>query len=80
MHIYEYQMLKNHLESRILEHDGNHFHDEKTEMKDDVSFLLKIIEVEKAELSKMWSEEKINLKTRNKLLSTLDHQIQRHLI
>jgi len=79
-HIHEYQMLKDHLESRILEHDGNHFHDEQTEMKDDVSFLLKIIEIERAELSKMWSDEKINLKTRNKLLATLDHQIQRHLL
>ena len=55
-------------------------HDEQAEIKEDLSLLLQIIEVEKEELSRLWLEEKINLRTRNKLLATLDHQIQRHLI
>ncbi|OAI49153.1 hypothetical protein AYO45_03135 [Gammaproteobacteria bacterium SCGC AG-212-F23] len=79
-HIHEYQMLKKHIERRILNHDGISLHDEQNEIKEDLSFLMQIIEVERIELAKLWSEEKINLKTRNKLLATLDHQIQRHLI
>lgn len=79
-HIYEYQTLKKHLESRIAGHDGKSSHDEQAEKKADLSFLLQIIEVEKSELSKLWLEEKINLRTRNKLLSMLDHQIQHRLI
>jgi CPA1 family monovalent cation:H+ antiporter len=79
-HIYEYQTMKKHLESRIAGHDGKSFHDEQAEKKADLSFLLKILEVEKSELSKLWVEEKINLRTRNKLLSMLDHQIQHRLI
>ncbi len=79
-YIYEYQSLKKHLASRIFAHDGKSMHDEQTETKEDLSLLLKIIEVEKSELSRLWREEKINLRTRNKLLATLDHQLQRHLI
>lgn len=79
-HIYEYQMLKKQLESRIFNHDGKSDHDEQAELKEDLSLLLQIIEAERAELSKLWREEKINLRTRNKLLSVLDHQIQRHMI
>lgn len=79
-HIYEYKMLKKHLESRIVDHDEKSVHDEQAEMKKDLSLLLQLIEVEKTELSRLWLEEKINLRTRFKLLATLDHQIQRHLI
>jgi CPA1 family monovalent cation:H+ antiporter len=79
-HIYEYQMLKKHLESRILDHDGKSVHDEQAEIKKDLSLLCQIIEIEKAELSRLWLEDKINLRTRNKLVATLDHQIQRYLI
>jgi len=79
-HILEYQMLKKQFESRILDHDGISPHDEQAELKEKMSLLLQLVEVERAELSRMWQEEKINLRTRNKLISTLDHQIQRHLI
>ena len=78
--IYEYQMLKKHVESRIKDHDGKTFHDEQAEIKDDLALLSQVIDAERAELAKLWLEEKINLRTRNKLLATLDHQIQRHVI
>ncbi len=79
-HFREYQELKKHLEARIADHDGKKIHDEQAELKKDLSFLIKVIEIEKAELAKLWQEEKINLRTRNKLIATLDHQVQRHLI
>lgn len=78
--IYEYQILKSRLESRIAKHNDKLVHDEENEIKEDISLLLKIIETERAELLKLWREDKINLKIRNKLLATLDHQVQRHLI
>ena len=80
MHIYEYQTLKKQFESRILAHDGQLIHDEKSELKEKLSLLCQVIAVEKAELEKLWREDQINLKTRNKLATILDHQIQRHLI
>lgn len=79
-HLYDHQMLKKQLESRILSHEGETVHDEQAEMKEDFSLLLQIIEAERVELSRLWREEKINLRTRNKLISLLDHQIQRHMI
>jgi monovalent cation/hydrogen antiporter len=80
MYIAEYQMLKNRFESRILDHDGQLIHDEQLELKQQFSLLCQIIEVEKATLEKLWRENKINLQTRNKLATNLDHQIQQHLI
>ncbi len=79
-HIHEYKVLKKHLEHRISGHHDKITHDEQREMKEDLAFLQQIIEIEKAELTKLWQNEKINLRTRNKLLASLDHQIQRHLI
>ncbi len=80
MYIDEYHMLKEQFESRILDHDGQSIHDEQLELKNKLSLLYKVIEVEKAELEKLWSKNQINLQTRNKLATILDHQIQRHLI
>jgi monovalent cation/hydrogen antiporter len=79
LYINEYQMLKKKSKNRILEHDRKLFHDEKAEIKDKLFLLLQIINVERAELLKLWREEKINLRTRNKLLASLDHQAQ-HLL
>lgn len=80
VHLYEYRMLKVTFESRILEHDKTLFHDENIETREKLSLLLQITEAEKEELTKLWQEDKINLRTRNKLLATLDHQVQRHSI
>lgn len=80
MHIDEYQMLKNQYDSRMLEHDGKSTHDEVSELKENLSLSCQIIDVEKQELIKLWRENKINLRTRNKLVAVLDHQIQRLLI
>jgi len=79
LYIYEYQMLKKQFESRILDHDRISVHDEQAEIKEKLSLLFQVIEVEREELSRLWYEERINLRIRNKLLATLDHQIQHHL-
>jgi monovalent cation/hydrogen antiporter len=80
MYIYEYELLKNQFESRIVDHDKKTIHALESEIIEKSSLLLQIAEIEKAEITKLWFEDKINLKTRNKLISILDHQIQRSLI
>jgi len=80
-HILEYEMLNEQFASRISDHDGQMVvHDEQAEIQEKLSLLLQIITVERAELTRLWLEEKINLRTRNKLIATLDHQIERYLI
>lgn len=79
-HLIEYKRLINQFKHRIHDHDGQATHDEKTEMAQKLSLLIPLIDIERAELARLWSEEKINLRTRNKLIAALDHQIQRHMI
>ncbi len=79
-HIHEYQTLENKYRERILDHHGTKYHDEKIETKDSVFILLQLVKIEKNELLRLWRDEKINLRTRNKLLSLLDHQIQHFII
>lgn len=79
-HIHEYQTLQKQYQDRILEHDGKYVHNEELEIKDQLSLLLQLIKVEQKELLRLWKEDKINLRTRNKLLAMLDHQTQRFLI
>jgi monovalent cation/hydrogen antiporter len=78
-HINEYRMLKAQYKDRLRKHDHNYFRDEQKEMQNKMHILNQAINVEKAELLRLWQEEKINLKTRNRLLSMLDHQVQRFL-
>ncbi|MFI4955190.1 MAG: cation:proton antiporter, partial [Gammaproteobacteria bacterium] len=73
LYISEYRMLKNKLSIRIKNHNDNIAHDEMLEVKDEVFLLSQIIEVERSELLRLWHTEKINIETRNKLLSRLDH-------
>jgi CPA1 family monovalent cation:H+ antiporter len=81
MHIYEYQMLKKQFEIRIFAHKKTKsIHDEKAELQEHLSLLYKIYEIEKTTLEALWEENRINLKTRNKLALLLDHQIQRNVI
>ena len=76
-HILEYRILEKKFRSRISGHVDKDRHDEKNEMKNSIFLLQQIIKVEEGELLRLWREDKINLRTRNKLLSVLDHQIQR---
>lgn len=80
MHIYEYETLRNQFEARISAHTIDSIHNEEIEIKQKLSLLSKIIDIEKDEVVKLWREDKINLKTRNKLMAILDHQLQRNLI
>jgi Na+/H+ antiporter len=79
-YISEYQMVKKQLESRILKHEDQSTHDEKSELKEKLFLLCQIVQVEKEELSKLWQEGQINMKTRNKLVAILDHEVQRYLV
>lgn len=70
-----YKILKLKLATRIKSHDLNLPHDEKTEIEEEtfLSLRLRLIEVEKTELFRLWRTERINLAVRNKLLDRLDH-------
>lgn len=74
----EYRMLRDHLKENINNHDDPLNHDEEGEVRNEVILLSQIIEIERNELLTLWHNEKINLRTRNKLLDRLDHRI-RHL-
>lgn len=79
-YIYEYQMLKQNLQERILNHHDIVLHDEELEIQDKLNLLCNIVTVEKKELLRLWNDKNINLRTRNKLISILDHRLQRNLI
>lgn len=79
-HIHEHKSLEKQYKNRIADHHDEAFHDEALEVKGSVSLLLQVIKIEKEEVLRLWQEEKINLRTRNKLLALLDHQAQRFLV
>lgn len=79
-HIYEYELIKTSIESRIANHASKKHHDNAAEVRDGACLTLKIVDIEREALMKLWRDDQINLRTRNKLGSLLDHQIQRHLI
>lgn len=81
LYINENQVLEKQNKERIAKHDDQSLmqHDEVTERIDDIALLYQIIDVKRTELLRLWREDKINLTTRNKLLSKLDYQVQ-HLI
>ena len=74
LYISEYQMLKKNLKESIGQHGNIANHDEEAEIKDETFLLVQLIEIEKAELLRLWHAEKINMATRNKLLAQLDHR------
>lgn len=79
LYIQEYRMTKTLLKERIAQHgDSALEHDEQAEIEDETSTLLQMIEVERAELLRLWRKEKISLGLRNKLLERLDHR-SKHL-
>lgn len=78
LYIRQYKMLIRKLKSNLSKHDLDalHHHDEDKEMREEACLLSQLVEVERNELLKLWRMEKINLTTRNNLLSRLDHRIQ----
>jgi monovalent cation/hydrogen antiporter len=77
IHILEYQNLAKKYSERIQDHTDIDLHDEHTETSKSVAYLLEASKAEKTELMRLWREEKISLRTRNKMLSILDHQMQK---
>jgi CPA1 family monovalent cation:H+ antiporter len=83
LHVSEYTLLKNQFKLRLSNHNnmkGPLGFDTQIESLENLSLLYQLVEIEKETLLKLWSEEKINLRTRNKLIASLDHQIARHKI
>lgn len=78
LYIREYNMQKKQLVERIKQHEGALDHDEQAELKTEIFLLSQLINIERAELLKLWRAGKINLTVRNKLLERLDHRA-RHL-
>ncbi len=76
----EYSRLKNEFELRIQDHHESVPHDEASELYQKTKLISELSEIEKLEISKLWREGKISIKTRNKLLGVLDHRLERHLI
>ncbi|MDR3476873.1 MAG: sodium:proton antiporter [Gammaproteobacteria bacterium] len=73
-HISEYKLIRTHLNERITLHELKSPHDEKAEALEEVFLTSQIIEIERAELLRLWRSDKINLSVRNKLLEKLDHR------
>lgn len=77
VYIRQYKLLLKQLKERMSNHDIETLdHDEEEEMQKSLCLLSQVVEIERTELLKLWRMEKINLTTRNKLLSGLDHRIQ----
>jgi Na+/H+ antiporter len=77
IYISQYKMLLQQLKDSLSKHNLDTLeHDENEENPHGSGIVSQIVEVERVELLKLWRLEKINLSTRNKLLSRLDHQIQ----
>lgn len=75
LYIREYRMLKQQLKERIASHDKKTMaHDEAEEAKEEAFLVTQVIEIEKAELLRLWHEDKITLVLRNRLLDRLDHR------
>ncbi len=69
-----YRRTKIMLVERIAEHTDGQPHDEVAEAHAENVVAAQIIAMERAELLRLWREEKINLHIRNKLLDRLDHR------
>ena len=77
VHIRQYRMQIKQLKNNIANHDTHDAdHDEEAEINSEACLVSQIIDIERTELLKLWRMEKINLLTRNKLMSRLDHRIQ----
>ena len=76
MYQHEYQLFKERLKERISDHEEGKTHDQKKESKSAMLISSEIIKIERAELFKLWREEKINHTVRKRLIERLDHQMQ----
>lgn len=67
-----YTGVKNQLEEVVKNHKALEIQYEKNELNSSILLSLKILEVERAELMRLWHEKKINHEIKNKLLRKLD--------
>jgi len=80
LHINDYQLQKTQLELRVLHHKHCSDHDEQLEQLENLALLTELVDVQKEALLTLWRENKINLRTRNKLITILDHHIAHHTL
>lgn len=78
LRIKEYRMLRSQLKEIIANHNDIDHHDEVAESTHAAFVLAQIIEVERAELLRLWHEEEISTSIRNTLQERLDHR-SKHL-
>lgn len=72
LHIKQYQLLKKQLIEQIKNHSEYVDHDERLELQNEILLASQILEVERAELDRLWHKEEISYAVKSKLLQQLD--------
>jgi len=60
LRIKEYSMIEQHLRGRLYTHHSQSVYDGEAALKDKISILTQIIEIEREELAKFWHDNKIS--------------------
>lgn len=72
LHIKQYQLLKNQLKDKINNHPESIDHEGHLELQNEVLIISQVIDVERAELTRLWRKEKISFTVKTKLVQQLD--------
>lgn len=73
MHLNNYEKLKQNLSLRLTHYQGAEITEEYS-VTDEINLSHQTVEIEKEILIRLWHEEKISLRVRNKLLQELDYR------
>jgi len=73
LHVQQYKIQKKQLIERIESHDQGKPHIEELELKNELLISMQVIELERAELLRLWQKNEISYAVRNKLLQKLDY-------
>jgi CPA1 family monovalent cation:H+ antiporter len=74
LHLKNYKSLKKHLQDKINNAQPKEEFDEEDLLIEETNLFNKAIEIEKNILMDLWSQEKISLSVRNKLMEQLDYR------
>jgi len=72
LHIKQYELLKKQLVEKIKNHSAFIDHDAHLELKNEVLLASQLLEVERAELARLWHKEEISFAVKTRLLQQLD--------
>jgi hypothetical protein len=67
-----------HLEERISEHGDHDQHDQETETRNVLFLSLKLIALEREQITRLWNKNRISYTVKTKLILQLDHR-EKHL-